>query len=77
MLRQWKKKKPNATFQDLVDVFHQARRTDLVEITHKVAEETTEQSKGTAQVVHRPTQLSKLWKAMNFVCSLAAELMIE
>ena len=76
VLQQWKKKNPKETFQDLVDVFHQARRMDLVEITCKVAGEAIEQDKRTAHVAHHPTQLSKLWEAMDFAFSPAAGLVI-
>lgn len=59
MLREWKKKNPNGTFQDLVEVFRKAGRMDMVDITCKVAGKSTEQDKGTEQAVHRPTKLSK------------------
>jgi len=36
----------NGTFQDLAEMFHQAERRDMVEITHRVAGEETEQVEG-------------------------------
>ena len=70
-LRQWKKNNVNGTFQDLAEMFRQARRMDMVEITHRVAGEETEQeegrtvsseqNKGATHEAHYSTQFSKLW----------------